>query len=79
MKYYIRATGQWKDESGREIALHLVSNPSHLEAVDPVAVGRVRAKYSGGDLAVLGFLPQARMVAMDTGVNVCELELGSIV
>jgi 2-oxoglutarate dehydrogenase E1 component len=26
------------------VHLHLVSNPSHLEAVDPVAVGRVRAK-----------------------------------
>ena len=27
-----------------ELRLHLVSNPSHLEAVDPVALGRVRAK-----------------------------------
>ena len=24
--------------------MHLVSNPSHLEAVDPVAIGRTRAK-----------------------------------
>src|SRR6266536_4523740 len=46
VKYHIGATGQWKDESGKEIALHLVSNPSHLEAVDPVAVGRVRAKQN---------------------------------
>ena len=29
---------------GREVDIHLVSNPSHLEAVDPVAMGRVRAK-----------------------------------
>jgi hypothetical protein len=26
------------------VALHLVSNPSHLEAVDPVAMGRARAR-----------------------------------
>ncbi len=43
VKYHIGATGQWKDENGREVDLHLVSNPSHLEAVDPVAMGRVRA------------------------------------
>ena len=29
------------------MGIHLVSNPSHLEAVDPVAVGRTRAKQSG--------------------------------
>jgi 2-oxoglutarate dehydrogenase E1 component len=28
------------------LGIHLVSNPSHLEAVDPVAVGRVRAKQT---------------------------------
>ncbi len=30
--------------NGRTVNIHLVSNPSHLEAVDPVAMGRVRAK-----------------------------------
>src|SRR6266702_1509988 len=43
VKYHIGATGQWKDENAREVDLHLVSNPSHLEAVDPVAMGRARA------------------------------------
>src|SRR5262249_37321513 len=28
-----------------KIHIHLVSNPSHLEAVDPVTVGRTRAKH----------------------------------
>ena len=28
----------------REVEMHLVSNPSHLEAVDPVVMGRTRAK-----------------------------------
>ncbi len=30
--------------SGRKLAISLASNPSHLEAVDPVVEGRVRAK-----------------------------------
>jgi 2-oxoglutarate dehydrogenase E1 component len=44
VKYHLGATGQWKDASGSQVDLHLVSNPSHLEAVDPVAMGRTRAK-----------------------------------
>ncbi|HVJ07303.1 MAG TPA: 2-oxoglutarate dehydrogenase E1 component [Acidisarcina sp.] len=46
VKYHMGATGQWKDGRGKEVDLHLVSNPSHLEAVDPVAVGRSRAKQN---------------------------------
>src|ERR1700677_1242609 len=38
------ATGNFVTADGRNVAMHLVSNPSHLEAVDPVAVGRARAK-----------------------------------
>jgi 2-oxoglutarate dehydrogenase E1 component len=44
VKYHLGATGTWRARNGRELDLHLVSNPSHLEAVDPVALGRVRAK-----------------------------------
>ena len=44
VKYHMGATGVFKARNGREVALHLLSNPSHLEAVDPVAVGRARAK-----------------------------------
>jgi 2-oxoglutarate dehydrogenase E1 component len=43
VKYHLGATGKFKAKSGREAHIHLVSNPSHLEAVDPVALGRVRA------------------------------------
>ena len=46
VKYHIGATGTYVTSSGKEIAIHLVSNPSHLEAVDPVAVGRSRAKQT---------------------------------
>lgn len=46
VKYHLGATGQYPTSSGRELNIHLVSNPSHLEAVDPVALGRVRAKQT---------------------------------
>src|SRR5712691_30182 len=46
VKYHVGATGTYVTTSGKEISIHLVSNPSHLEAVDPVAVGRARAKQT---------------------------------
>ena len=44
VKYHIGATGDYRTPDGRKLSTHLVSNPSHLEAVDPVALGRARAK-----------------------------------
>jgi 2-oxoglutarate dehydrogenase E1 component len=44
VKYHVGATGVYPTRGGKKIDLHLVSNPSHLEAVDPVAAGRARAK-----------------------------------
>ena len=44
VKYHMGATGEFRSSDGKSISLHLVSNPSHLEAVDPVAMGRARAK-----------------------------------
>src|SRR5712664_3260782 len=46
VKYHVGATGTYITSTGKEIGMHLVSNPSHLEAVDPVAIGRVRAKQT---------------------------------
>ncbi len=46
VKYHLGATGVFRARNGREIRIHLVSNPSHLEAVNPVAMGRVRAKQT---------------------------------
>ncbi|HEX8881876.1 MAG TPA: thiamine pyrophosphate-dependent enzyme, partial [Candidatus Acidoferrum sp.] len=46
VKYHVGATGTYVTGSGKQIGIHLVSNPSHLEAVDPVAVGRARAKQT---------------------------------
>src|SRR5271165_6848054 len=44
VKYHMGATGEYATRSGGKVHIHLVSNPSHLEAVDPVTVGRTRAK-----------------------------------
>ena len=44
VKYHVGATGEYHSPKGEVIALHLASNPSHLEAVDPVVLGRTRAK-----------------------------------
>ncbi|MGH9593520.1 MAG: 2-oxoglutarate dehydrogenase E1 component, partial [Bryobacteraceae bacterium] len=46
VKYHIGATGEFHASGGRKLRIHLASNPSHLEAVDPVAMGRARAKQS---------------------------------
>jgi 2-oxoglutarate dehydrogenase E1 component len=44
VKYHLGATGEFRTPQGKGIQVHLVSNPSHLEAVTPVAMGRARAK-----------------------------------
>jgi len=43
VKYHMGATGELITPSGKTINLHLASNPSHLEAVNPVILGRARA------------------------------------
>src|SRR5271168_965131 len=43
VKYHMGATGEYTSPTGQTVALHLASNPSHLEAVNPVAMGRARA------------------------------------
>jgi multifunctional 2-oxoglutarate metabolism enzyme len=44
VKYHKGAAGKFVGLSGREIPVTLASNPSHLEAVDPVVEGMTRAK-----------------------------------
>lgn len=44
VKYHLGTSFDRKYEDGRVLHLALVANPSHLEAVDPVVVGKVRAK-----------------------------------
>ncbi|WP_181612948.1 multifunctional oxoglutarate decarboxylase/oxoglutarate dehydrogenase thiamine pyrophosphate-binding subunit/dihydrolipoyllysine-residue succinyltransferase subunit [Nonomuraea soli] len=44
VKYHLGATGQFTAHNGKTITASVVANPSHLEAVDPVLEGVVRAK-----------------------------------
>ena len=44
VKYHLGASGTWKSDQAREVAISVASNPSHLEAVDPVVEGMVRPK-----------------------------------
>jgi len=44
VKYHQGATGERVMDDGRKVRLSLSPNPSHLEAVDPVVEGMVRAK-----------------------------------
>src|SRR5260221_13797566 len=46
VKYHVGATVTYVTSTGKEIGIHLVSNPSHLEAVYPVAIGPARAKQT---------------------------------
>ena len=44
VKYHLGAAGTFTHPDGQQIAVSLQANPSHLEAVDPVLEGVVRAK-----------------------------------
>ena len=44
VKYHLGADGRFETPEGKQIAVSLTANPSHLEAVDPVLEGIVRAK-----------------------------------
>lgn len=44
VKYHLGYSNDWTTSSGTKVHLSLCFNPSHLEFVNPVALGRVRAK-----------------------------------
>ncbi|HSF60050.1 MAG TPA: 2-oxoglutarate dehydrogenase E1 component, partial [Candidatus Binatia bacterium] len=44
VKYHLGYSNDWMTTSGRKLHLSLCFNPSHLEFVSPVALGRMRAK-----------------------------------
>lgn len=52
VKYHLGTSCDRSTLSGKQIHLSLVANPSHLEAVDPVVVGKTRAKqYYSDDMS----------------------------
>jgi 2-oxoglutarate dehydrogenase E1 component len=55
VKYHLGAEGKYQATDGSKIRTSLVANPSHLEAVDPVLEGVVRAKQDVIDMGEPGF------------------------
>jgi 2-oxoglutarate dehydrogenase E1 component len=82
VKYHVGATGQFITRTGEKISLHLVSNPSHLEAVDPVAMGRARAQQirlgDGGQTKVLPVLIHGDAAFAGQGIWAETMGLGTI-
>ncbi|HUJ11517.1 MAG TPA: 2-oxoglutarate dehydrogenase E1 component, partial [Verrucomicrobiae bacterium] len=44
VKYHLGFSNDWVTASGRQVHLSLCFNPSHLEFVNPIVLGRMRAK-----------------------------------
>ena len=82
VKYHVGATGQFATRTGTNVSLHLVSNPSHLEAVDPVAMGRARARQirvgEAGQDAVLPILIHGDAAFAGQGIWAETMSLGSM-
>lgn len=82
VKYHIGATGTFTGASGRKMRIHMVSNPSHLEAVDPVALGRTRAKQTrigrDGKIKVLPVLMHGDSAFAGQGITAETLNLAEL-
>ena len=82
VKYHIGATGMYTGANGRQVRIHLVSNPSHLEAVDPVALGRARAKQTrmgrDGKVKVLPVMMHGDSAFAGQGITAETLNLANL-
>jgi multifunctional 2-oxoglutarate metabolism enzyme len=58
VKYHLGAQGRHRAPSGKEITVEVAPNPSHLESVNPVVEGMVRAMQErGGDKSRKKIIP----------------------
>src|SRR5438093_13712355 len=58
VKYHVGTTGKFTTRSGQTMVVEMASNPSHLEAVDPVVEGMARAwQDQNGDEQRQRYLP----------------------
>ncbi len=82
VKYHVGATAEMTTRTGGKLALHLVSNPSHLEAVNPVAMGRAKAKQvrigQDGTKQVLPIVIHGDAAFAGQGVTAETMNLGGI-
>src|SRR5579884_2712031 len=81
VKYHLGTSGD-REIGGRTVHLSLAANPSHLEAVDPVVLGKVRAKqHQQGDTArtaVAGLLIHGDAAFAGQGLVAESLELSEL-
>ncbi|HEX2849393.1 MAG TPA: multifunctional oxoglutarate decarboxylase/oxoglutarate dehydrogenase thiamine pyrophosphate-binding subunit/dihydrolipoyllysine-residue succinyltransferase subunit [Acidimicrobiales bacterium] len=82
VKYHKGYTGKFVGLSGQALPVALAANPSHLEAVDPVVEGIVRAKQDeldrGADYPVLAFLIHGDAAFAGQGVVFETLNLSQL-
>ena len=82
VKYHVGATGEYHAPTGEVISLHLASNPSHLEAIDPVILGRTRAKQvrigKGGKRAVLPLIVHGDAAFAGQGILAETLNMATL-
>ena len=57
MKYHLGTEGTFVDDRGEELPVYLAANPSHLETVDGVLEGIVRAKQDRKPIGTFSWLP----------------------
>jgi 2-oxoglutarate dehydrogenase E1 component len=81
VKYHLGTSGD-REIGGRTVHLSLAANPSHLEAVDPVVLGKVRAKqHQRGDAErnqVVGILMHGDAAFAGQGLVAESLELSDL-
>ncbi len=81
VKYHLGASAD-REIEGRKMHLSLTANPSHLEAVNPVVLGKVRAKQTiRGDEArekVMGILMHGDAAFVGQGVVVESMDLAQL-
>ncbi|MBM7463699.1 2-oxoglutarate dehydrogenase E1 component [Microbacterium dextranolyticum] len=57
VKYHLGTEGTFVSDAGEELPVYLAANPSHLETVDGVLEGIVRAKQDRRAIATFSWLP----------------------
>jgi multifunctional 2-oxoglutarate metabolism enzyme len=82
VKYHLGTEGIFTTESGAKTKIYLAANPSHLEAVNPVLEGIVRAKQdrlnTKGAYTVLPILLHGDASFAGQGVNAEVLQLSQL-
>ena len=82
VKYHLGTTGTYVAPDGAETAVYIAANPSHLEAVNPVLEGIVRAKQdqlSGGEpFSILPVLMHGDAAFAGQGVVVETMQMSQI-